>query len=443
MQDFNTPITADQSVSGFIPSDGAGDYQSRWAGLSPCATRSRYALLVAGERYGRRWMLKALKPELRDDVAYRLMLRKEFETMAALLHPNIVTTTGWEQVEGLGPCIVMEWIDGVPLDEWLESRPRRSQRLRVASQLIDALAYIHSKQMVHRDLKPQNVMITRNGCNVKLIDFGLADLDSSVVMKVPAGTRGYSDPEQDRQTNALNDIYSLGRLLQMLHLGLAYRGICRKCCCPQRRRYPSMDAVKQAMRRAVWLPKAAVLLAAVAALGASFAYAAGQQASKPEQPVAAAHGVTMPTGDSTARVADSAPQGKIATIVSDTASHHEAVAAPAPVPSAMKGNQDSRQLLQEKIKNGKALIDRIAAPVNERYLTLEVSYEEQLKAISKEQTDFCNKLWDEVEAYCNSQPLSDPDRSTLLRVLNDYGFNHYTLPWFNRYEEQRRLLKAQ
>ncbi len=262
-------FTANDSISGVVLDSGAGSYHASWTDLKACNKRSRYALLVEGERYGRRWMLKTLKPALRDDVAYRLMLRKEYETMAALTHPNIVTTTGWEQVEGLGPCIVMEWIDGVPLDEWLESRPRRSQRLRVASQLIDALAYIHSKQMVHRDLKPQNVMITRNGCNVKLIDFGLADLDSSVVMKGPAGTRGYCDPEQGRQTNVLNDIYSLGRLLRQLHLGLAYRGICRKCCCPQRRRYPNMDAVRQAMHRAALLPKVAVLVLAVEAVVAA------------------------------------------------------------------------------------------------------------------------------------------------------------------------------
>lgn len=264
-------FTANDSASGVMPGDGSDDYQTHWTSLSVCPTHSRYALLIKGKRYGMWWMLKALKPELRDDVAFQMMLRKEFMAMATLVHPNIVATAGWEQIEGFGPCIVMEWIDGDPMDVWLQSKTTRRQRLRVAHQLIDALAYIHSKQMVHRDLKPQNVMITRNGCNVKLIDFGLTVSDRSVLMKSPAGTQGYADPEQCRQTNVQNDIFSLGQVLRRLHLGVAYRNIPRKCCRPQRRRYHNVDEVRAAMRRAARLPRAVALSVVVVVLASVFA----------------------------------------------------------------------------------------------------------------------------------------------------------------------------
>lgn len=119
-------------------------------------------------------------------------------------------------------------------------------------------------------------MITRNGNTVKLIDFGLTDVDSSVVMKGAAGTRGYADPEQDDQSNALNDIYSLGLILNQLQLGLAYHGVCSKCCRPQRRRYQNVEAVREAMCRAYLLPKIFFLLTSVIILAKAVTFHCGK-----------------------------------------------------------------------------------------------------------------------------------------------------------------------
>ena len=104
-------FTASDSNSGVITSDETDNYHAVWTELTHCPSSSRYAQLVKGKRYGRWWMLKTLKPDLKADAAFQMMLRKEFEMMVSLQHPNIVYTTGWEQVDGLGECIVMEWID--------------------------------------------------------------------------------------------------------------------------------------------------------------------------------------------------------------------------------------------------------------------------------------------------------------------------------------------
>ena len=111
-------------------------------------------------------------------------------------HPNIVKAYAKEVNETLGPCIAMEYIDGVTLDQYLESKPSWQARRKVVEQLVDALAYIHSNQVIHRDLKPSNILVTCNGNNVKIIDFGLSDADDYAVLKQSAGTVKYMAPEQ-------------------------------------------------------------------------------------------------------------------------------------------------------------------------------------------------------------------------------------------------------
>lgn len=166
-----------------------------------------YCDLYRAKRYGRWYLLKCLKAEVRDDAAHQQMLRKELEVLMRLQHPGVMQAVGMETVVLPGeekgvPVIVAEWIDGVTLADYLkdakgEGVPLKELR-RIVVELADAVAYVHQQQIVHRDLKPSNIMITRNGGYVKLIDFGLADTDSHAILKQPAGTLRYMAPEQAR-----------------------------------------------------------------------------------------------------------------------------------------------------------------------------------------------------------------------------------------------------
>ena len=78
-----------------------------------------YNLLVRAKRHGRWWMLKGLKESYRNDAVYQVLLQKEYEITSQLQHPMIVSVFSLEEVEGLGLCIVMEWIEGQTLKEWL------------------------------------------------------------------------------------------------------------------------------------------------------------------------------------------------------------------------------------------------------------------------------------------------------------------------------------
>lgn len=204
---------------------------------------SEVNVVAKAKRYGRWWLLKGLRKEVAMQSGYQQRLRKELEILMLLQHPHVVATYGMEDVEGLGRCIVMEYVDGPTLKEWLEEKPSRQLRVKVAREVIDAAAYIHAKGVVHRDLKPENIIVTPNGSNAKLIDFGLADTDSHTILKQPAGTPAYMSPEQ-RQTavaDVRNDIYSIGVILQQMNLGWRYWPVIKKCLQPIDKRYQNVQ----------------------------------------------------------------------------------------------------------------------------------------------------------------------------------------------------------
>ncbi len=224
--------------------------------------------LYRGERAGRFRVYKCLKPEWRNSPIHQAMLQKEFEIAYSLSHPNICQTTALTEIEGLGPCIEMEWIDGETLDAYLErGYPDKRTFLKLAAGLCDALEYIHKRQIVHRDLKPSNIMVTHDGGIVKVIDFSLADRNASSILKLPAGTLRYTAPEVllGSPGTIYSDIYSLGAVL-------AQMATCRSrvaARCMQKdplKRYASATDVKAALMPGsvnVW-----GILAGIAALAA-------------------------------------------------------------------------------------------------------------------------------------------------------------------------------
>lgn len=228
-----------------------------------------YCRLFKAQRYGRWYVLKGLQPQHADNPQYAAMLEKEFQTAVNLKHPNIVNTYGIETDAVAGRCIVIEYVEGRTLAEFLKENPSSARRHKVAMQLLDAMQYYHALQIVHRDLKPSNILVTRNGDNVKLIDFGLADTDDYAILKGPAYTRGYAAPEQtvpDGLIDCRTDIYAFGLVLRQL-FPRRYAGIVRYCTqnAPARR-YPDALSVQKAIVRADRLRVILPVVLAIAAI---------------------------------------------------------------------------------------------------------------------------------------------------------------------------------
>lgn len=239
--------------SGFI--DGHENIATEFTDIEPLGEcRNGYSQVFKAKRYGQWFVLKRLDPAVADAVGYRNLLHKEFLISVELNHPNIAKTHSMEPVEGLGLCIIEEFIDGEDWGSYFSRvRPDKQETLRIVNELCDALSYLHSKQYVHRDLKPSNVLITHNGHHIKLLDFGLADNDTFSIIKNVVGTARYAAPELTYTTkpDLRSDIFSLGVMLDELPLRWSTLNRVSRRCRKQQpdKRYRSVEELRKALNR--------------------------------------------------------------------------------------------------------------------------------------------------------------------------------------------------
>ncbi len=157
--------------------------------------------------------IKVLKPEFASDQGFVSKFRMEAQSAACLSHPNIVSIYDVGEENGIY-YIVMELIDGITLKKYIERKKKLEIResIEVAMQVARGLEAAHREHIVHRDIKPQNIMITREG-KVKVTDFGIARAASSqTISSNTMGSVHYISPEQARggYCDERSDIYSLG-----------------------------------------------------------------------------------------------------------------------------------------------------------------------------------------------------------------------------------------
>ena len=221
------------------------------------------AVLYRVRKAGKFFIIKTPKEKSARALA---MLRREYELSIGRQHPNVVNIFTFEESTVVGPGIVMEYVDGRTLADFLTESPTPAMRRRVFEQLLQAVAYIHRSGIVHNDIKPENILITRADNDVRLIDFGLADDDAHYLARTLGCTPLYASPEllmQEKDIDARSDIYSLGMIMHDI-FGSRHLRIAGRCLCAQKeKRYSNAEQLLAAFRHR---NRPAILLLSVLAL---------------------------------------------------------------------------------------------------------------------------------------------------------------------------------
>lgn len=182
-------------------------------------------------RLNRLVAIKILKEELAQDEEFRRRFHDESQAVAMLSHPNIMAVYDVSKSGGVD-YIVMELLDGITLKQYMQKKGGKltwKESLHFIIQIMKALSHAHSRGIIHRDIKPHNIMVLRDG-SIKVADFGIARLTSSnqnTLTQEALGSVHYISPEQARGSHidARSDIYSAGVVLYEMMTGrLPYEG---------------------------------------------------------------------------------------------------------------------------------------------------------------------------------------------------------------------------
>lgn len=176
-----------------------------------------FYLVYTAKKHGKWVMLKTLKPEYADKPEFRQMIEKEFDVRYNLAHPHIVMINDFEDVPGLGRCIITDDVYGDPLSKLIADgkvTPDIINKLR--HDLIDAIDYIQTNHIVHHPIRPERIIFTENIGNLKLIDVGFDQLNHM------------------KPSDVSEDIYNYGKVLSAALDALpdsdpALRKVANKC----------------------------------------------------------------------------------------------------------------------------------------------------------------------------------------------------------------------
>lgn len=193
--------------------------------------------------YGKLHFLKRLKAEYAGDIRYQEVLRKEFETGYRLEHPNLV-----RYISLTDDSILMEYVDGEPLSQLIANNPdyfrEKKHTDKFVRQLLGVLGYLHSHQVLHLDLKPDNILLTHINQDVKLIDLGFCYTDT--FEDTQGHTNNFAAPEQlsGDKVDVRSDIYAFGKVLEQLPEPTIYNKVIARCTAERPEdRYQSVEEI--------------------------------------------------------------------------------------------------------------------------------------------------------------------------------------------------------
>ena len=262
------------------------DSQSRFEAVEQLETQGATCDTFRVKLYGKLHFLKRLKPAFSGDIRYREALRKEFETGYRLEHPNLVRYISFDD-----DSILMEYVDGESLSQCLATHPDYFRKQKNADkfvrQLLEAVGYLHSHQVLHLDLKPDNILLTRINDDVKLTDLGCCYADA--YPDTTGHTDAFAAPEQltGREVDVRTDIYAIGRILECLPDHHKYNKVIARCTADNpAERYQAISDLQEALsaRRAHIFWSILTFLVVVMSIGYFLFTGRQQQAAEVAEP---------------------------------------------------------------------------------------------------------------------------------------------------------------
>lgn len=261
------------------------DRQSRFEAVEQMETQGATCDTFRVKLYGKLHFLKRLKAEYAGDIRYQEALRKEFETGYHLEHPNLVRYILLDD-----DSILTEYVEGETLSQRLATHPdyftKRKNTDKFVRQLLDIVSYLHSHQVLHLDLKPDNILFTRINDDVKLIDLGCCYTDS--FPDTTGHTNAFAAPEQlsGGVVGIPTDIFAIGKILERLPEHTIYNKVIARCTAEDpSARYQSVEEILHDVGhgRRYWRV-VAILAALVAAIVIGVALISHQPESVPALP---------------------------------------------------------------------------------------------------------------------------------------------------------------
>lgn len=230
--------------------------------------------IFTAKNNGKKVIIKTLKADRADNAQCRASLRNEYDTTASLDNKFVRKALDFVQIEGLGDCIVFEYIEGKSLAEHVRVGTLSEKQVKnVLVDVCDGLAYLHRNQVVHSNLTPENIMVTADGCRAKLIDLGIPETDSTADRELLIKEMELVAPEiiKGEDFDSRADIYSLGKIIEFIserNISKQFLSVATHCTQFSReQRYDNISEVRSGITKGHPVVKIVVLLLLLALLG--------------------------------------------------------------------------------------------------------------------------------------------------------------------------------
>ena len=238
---------------------------------------SRYgnSRVFTARNNGKKVVIKALKPKKKKNASCKASLRQEYDITNMLDNKFFRKALDFVNIQGLGDCIVFEFIDGKTLAEHVRVGTLSEKQVKsILVEICDALQYLHRNRMVHCNLMPENVMITANDYRVKLIDIGVPETNQDADRELLIKEMEFVAPEiikgEDYDTRA--DIYSLGKIMEFIgerNITKQYNSVATHCTqFSKEQRFDSISEVRSAVGKGRSVVKIILFVIVAAVVGA-------------------------------------------------------------------------------------------------------------------------------------------------------------------------------